>query len=73
MIRYPFALPLIGGRIVTPEDVLRLFSDDRIVRQIASDYIEEQGHPERAALLRLERTSLSLEQALLWINEGRVE
>lgn len=58
---------------MTPEDVLREHPDDPDVRAIVSDWLEERGEGKRAALLRTSPTGLTLEQALLWINEGRIE
>lgn len=67
---YPEVVRVKGE--LTREDVLREHPDDPDVRTIVSDWLEERGEGKRAALLRTSPVGLSLEQALLWINEGKV-
>lgn len=58
---------------MTVERLLRLYPSDRHVRLVVADWLDERNEGERAELLRLEPTSMTLEQALQWINEGRVD
>lgn len=45
---------------------------DGVVWQFVPDWLGERGEGEQAALLRTSPVGLTLEQALLWINEGKV-